>query len=211
MPKDRVERPAADDLDVMPDHEGRRREPIHTRAGPKANRPLWDRQEAILRSRGSTPRDFFEHDIFQVDAPEEVKRNIRFVWLSDIILRGRAILPGFRMDMYAPVTPDVMEELNLKVRTLDRTAEGIPRAGHDAVLYYVPETIAKEMDDYWKRQANLRSLPAQQKARLQSGLAESQQTRTIGDLEIVERESDLEEAEQRQRSELGTPFDQTAG
>lgn len=121
--------------------------PAKKKLGRPRKKNLWDRRVEMLRSTSTTPRDLFETDVFETHMPPGTRRHVGLLWISEIIERKHPPLTGWMQDLYQPVTPEVMEELGITVRTKDRTPEGVPKAGTDAVLYWAPKELLKEQDE----------------------------------------------------------------
>lgn len=171
---------------------------------------IWEKRTAELQARGTTPRDLYERDPFYVEAPKEVKKNVRFLWMSDIFAERRPICRGFQHDLYQPVTPEVMEEMGIKVGTNDRTPAGVPKAGFDAFLTWAPEELAKQQDEVFLRGAKVPELMRQNQERIAEKFKGDHQG-AIGSAEALENFEELQEAETRQRNELGTKYAETEG
>ncbi len=119
-------------------------------ADPKTNGktiPLWDKRIEAMRAKHTTPRDIYERDILKVSSrSSDVTRNVRFLWISDIMLKKKPMLTGFSWHLYQPVTQKVAEEFELELETNDVSPEGVYRAGADANLYWAPEKLCQEQD-----------------------------------------------------------------
>lgn len=174
---------------------------VESQKGPRRI-PLWKKQTDILRSKGTTPRDLYESDPFYVYKPPHVARHVRLLWMSDPVWQKRPVLPGFRYDIYQPVTEDVMSELGLKPATKDRTVDGVPKVGMDAFLVWAPEEIAHEQDQIFLRGANI----VEQMAAAKNSLEEKfrgQDQGAVGDVIVADSPEQLIAAEERQRGETG--------
>lgn len=166
---------------------------------------IWEKRMADLEARGTTPRDLYERDPFYVDAPPEVKKNVRFLWMSEIFAERRPICRGFQHDLYQPVTQEIMDEMGIKVDTRDRTPAGVPKVGFDAFLVWAPEEAAKQQDEIFLRGAKVRELMQERQDSIEEKFKGSHQGR-IGSVEVPESFEELQEAETRQRNELGERY-----
>lgn len=176
-----------------------------TSTARKQNLPIWKRREEFLRERGTTPRNLYDTDILAIKAPDSVKKNVRFLWASEPLWRNRPILPGFRYDIWEPVTKAVAEEMGIEVATRDFTPEGTYKAGHDAFLMWAPESVAREYDEYVARGADAKTLMRAAEAELNEKL-EGQNSKSIGSILVTNSEKELAEAEARERQDLGSPL-----
>ena len=163
--------------------------------------PMWETRSQALRENHTTPRDLFATDWAKIDAPDEVKKNVRFLWMSEIIIRKRPILPGFAYEIYQPVTEDVMKQFQIKVHTNDRTPEGVPKAGMDAILYWAPEDMAKQQDDVFLEGSRVAEMMARRQKE-HSGSTEG----AIGSIVEGLSQGDIAKAQEEQREALGTPI-----
>ena len=169
----------------------------------------WLRRIEAAKKNTTQPRDLFESDsVWKVDMPDEVKAHIRVNWLSDWIIQHKPIMPGFVYDSWRPVTPEVMEDFQIKVHTETRTAEGVPKIGMDAVLYWCLEEHAKQMDEYQRRGAHVADKLKTEKRRMKEQMGGMM----IGDVKVGSQE-EIAEMETEQRKELGASFmsDNTGG
>lgn len=174
--------------------------------------PIWDRRVAALRRKGTTPRDIYGQNVMGIIFPKgargkEVQKKVRFLWISHIFEQKHPMCPGFAQDMYEPVTPDVMKQLGIDVVTKDRTAEGVPKAGHDAVLYWCPEELAKQQDEILLEGAMPSRKLRERQEELFSAFAPQMDDRGgIGGFSVSRDEGELAEVAQAQRREMGTLF-----
>ena len=166
------------------------------------NLKIWDRRTQALRSSGMTPSNFTEEDPFYVSGPKELMAKVRFLWISDIIMRKNPILTGWKISIYEPVTKAIAEEMRLEVRTNDFTPDGAFRAG-DAVLHWTPEEVAKEHDLLFLRGANTKSVAERASAEFQAEVGQSGGV-PMGNITVTADANEMAEAEQRQRSDISS-------
>lgn len=174
---------------------------VASQRGPRRV-PLWKKEADRFRSKGTTPRDLYEGDPFYVFRPPHVAKNVRLLWMSDPIWQKRPILPGFRYDIYQPVTQEIIDEFGLKPATKDRTVDGVPKVGTDATLFWAPEEIAREQDIVFLRGANIADQMRAQKQDLEEKFR-GQDQGVVGDVIVADTPEQLYAAEERQRSEVG--------
>lgn len=169
----------------------------------KQNVPIWDRRAALLRERGTTPRNLYDGDVFKIKKPPSVAKNVRFWWASEPFWKKRPVCPGFRYDIWEPVTKEVAEEMGIEVLgTKDFTPDGVYKAGHDAFLMWAPEAIAKEYDEIVLRGADTKALMKAANEEINEKLA-GEDSRPIGSIVVTHSEQELAEAEQRERQDVG--------
>jgi hypothetical protein len=162
----------------------------------------WLRRIENARKTTTEPRDLFENDsVWRVDMPPEVKAHIRVNWLSDWIIQHKPIMPGFVYESWSPVTPEVMKDFQITVHTETRTAEGVPKIGLDAVLYWCLEEHAKQMDEYQRRGAHIGDKLKTERRRMKEQMGGM----LIGDVKTGTQE-EIAEMETEQRKELGASF-----
>jgi hypothetical protein len=170
-----------------------------------SRQPYWSRRTAIMRETGTTPRDLYEEDPFIVDGPDEVMKNMQFSWISDIIRRKRPILSNYSHDIWEPVTPEIFEELGIKVRTKDRTPEGVPKIGADAALFCCPTEIWQEQFDLMMAShRGVKQMLKSQKDALKNKFGDD--VDLIGDARAIDSEEQLGRESDRQAKQIGTPF-----
>lgn len=114
---------------------------------PEKKVKLWDKRVEVMREAHTTPRDIYERNILAVHSRnKEVRKNVRFLWISDIMLKNRPMLTGFSWDLYQPVTRELADEFELELETNQLNADGVIKAGADANLYWAPEELCQEQD-----------------------------------------------------------------
>ena len=170
---------------------------------------LWDRKVEAMRSNGTTPRDLYERDPFAIDAPDDVKKHVGFLWMSDLFLKMSPMCHGFNRGIYEPVTPEVEKELGITVLSRDRTPDGVPRVGMDATLYWAPRELLNEQDKVLLSGAHVNARQKAEKRRhdrerLASALHSPDAV--IGDAVSASSAEELAQAALEQRGELGTSF-----
>lgn len=169
--------------------------------------PWWARRSEELQKRGTTPRDLFEHDWSTVEAPDEVKKNVRFLWMSDIIWKKRPILTGFNYDIWTPVDETMMKEMGIKTPfARDRTPEGVPRAGMDAFLVCAPEDIARQTDEIFAQGARTDEMMKRHADEATEKMARDGIGVIGGGAKVSKDIGEIHEAEAKERREMGTPF-----
>lgn len=162
----------------------------------------WMRRIESAKVDMTSPRDMFSNDkVWMWDVPPHIKQYIRLNWISDWIIQNKPLMPGFIYDNWKPVTPEVMEDFQIKVFTDTRTPEGVPKVGLDAVLYWCPEDYAKEMDEFGRRGARVIENLKTEKRRMKEKFAGMM----IGDVRTGTQE-EMVEMEAEQRKELGSPL-----
>jgi len=169
---------------------------------------LWDRRMEILRREGTLPRDFLENDPFYVDMNPEAKKHVTLIWISDLIAKTQMVLPGWRKEVYEPVTPEVAEEFGIRPRVKTTTPDGVPKAGFDMVLHWAPKAATDQIMAHFREQANIDHMMARTKQKLaEEGLHAPDEL--IGDFKQVESYEGLVEESGRSRQEVGdTTFGQ---
>lgn len=108
---------------------------------------LWDsRIESMKRAR-TTPLDVHENDPLQAKIGlREARKNVRLLWISDIMLQKRPMLTQFNWDLYQPVTKALKEEWKIQTSQEQYGPDGTVRAGMDANLYWAPEELCQQQD-----------------------------------------------------------------
>jgi hypothetical protein len=160
----------------------------------------WMRRIEVARRDMTSPRDMFASDkVWTWKVPSHITDRVRFNWLSDWMIHNKPMMPGFVYDNWKPVTPEVMKDFEMTVFTEQRTAEGIPKVGLDAILYWCPEDLAQEMDKVMQRGAHVADSMKTEKRRMK----EAFEGRMIGDVRTG-TEEEIAEMETKQREELGS-------
>lgn len=171
--------------------------------------PLWNKRAEILRARGTTPRNLYEGDPFHITGYEPgsiAKKHVRLLWMSDPIAERKPILPGFRADIFEPVTEAVAKELGIQPNTKERTIDGVYKVGRDAFLVWAPEVIAKEMDDILLRGARAAEAMVAVKEKFISQIPGEHQG-AIGDGAVFAQTPEaFETYREEQLREMGTPL-----
>jgi hypothetical protein len=169
------------------------------------NIPIWERRSSALKKAGQTPRDVHEHDWTYIDMSDEVRKNIRFLWMSNILAEKRPILPGFHYDIYQPVTEEFIRETGIKPRAKDRTEAGVPRCG-DAFLVWAPAEIAAQQDAYWQEMARTKEMMRRRKKEYRRSIRQGgrgdQFTGPIGDIIVSNDMREIHEAAAREKAEM---------
>jgi hypothetical protein len=178
----------------------------------KQHTPLWKRRLESLRRSGTTARDIFEQDIFQTKMNAASRDHVRLIWMSDIIMQKRPLLTGFNYELLQPCTPEVCAEFGIETRTKDRTPEGVPKAGMDAVLYWAPEELCREQDAFLRRGADVKNLMAARekggKEEIAASISSEQRgmASPIGSITASTDGREFLEAEAREESSVGAPL-----
>lgn len=165
---------------------------------------LWDKRTEIIKKSGTMPRDFHEHSPFAVTfGNKEAQKGVRLCWISDWIRERRPMMTGYNHDLYQAVTPEIIEEFGLKLNTHARTPNGNPRAGMDAVLYWIPEEVAKAQDKILMSGA--RAIERMRTSKRKEEIKE-QDKYSIGKVQEVDSLEEMAKVEALQRGEVGTSF-----
>lgn len=161
---------------------------------------LWNKRTEIIKKSGTMPRDFHEHSPFAVTfSNKEAEKGVRLCWISDWLRERRPMMTGYNHDLYQAVTPEVIKEFGLKFNTHARTPDGVPRAGMDAVLYWIPEEVAKVQDKILLSGVNaidrMRTSKRKEEVKEQSRYE-------IGKVQEVESLEEMAQVEASQRKEV---------
>lgn len=173
---------------------------------PVGQMPIWKRRAAMLKRKGTTPRNLFEGTPFHIDMPDRIKPHVRFLWMSDIMNQKRPILPTFSFDVWQPVTQDVAKELGIEnsLHTNDLTPEGVPKVG-DAFLMWAPEEICKEADKIARSGADAVAAMRRQSDSFRQH-AKGRYSEGIGDVTVTHDAEEIDEEEQRRITDVGKRF-----
>lgn len=174
---------------------------MEAKSADKRRIPLWEKRTEALRRSGSLPRDFYTKDwtlIENLEPGSPLREHVRCLWMSDVFLDKHPVCPGFRYEIYEPVTADVAAELGIRPPG-EPTPEGFYRQG-DAVLYWAPEEVAKQQDEVFLSGANVRERLKAQREELHEKLGED----LIGDVTVTNDFNEMKEAGKRNLRELGS-------
>lgn len=164
--------------------------------------PIWQRRTEALRERGVTSRDLFGGNPWYIDAPAATKKNCHFLWMSDIMWQKRPMLPGFRWDIYQPVTKELEQELGIKLATKNRTSDGVGRVGEDAFLVWAPKELVLEQDEIFLEGSRIAERMKAEHARFREGVsgpvATGDATGPTGEVVVTNDAAELAEAQARQ-------------
>jgi len=163
----------------------------------------WLRDVDSANKKLTPSRELFQDgDLWKWECPDEVTRHVKFLWMSDMMLKRRTMMRNFNVRAWQPMTPEMMKKFKLKVNTPDRTPEGYPRIGLDAVLHWCPREYA-DAEQRKRREAGLVGDKLKSEARR---MKERLQGHMIGDIQQVDSIRELTQAEQAQRAEMKTPI-----
>lgn len=139
---------------------------------------------------GTTPRDLFEHQPDTWSAPDAVRPHIEVIFISDIMVQKRPMLQLFPWHIWEPVTPEVIENLGLVFRTVDRRPNGQPSYGMDMSAYWT----TRKLYDEWKDTMSALFSPYDGEKTLQASVQSRFSDATlIGDDETFSGEGEVEE------------------
>jgi hypothetical protein len=178
-----------------------------TQKPAKGKLPYWKRRSKILKDRGTTPRDLYGRDTnpFEVMGPPETMKNVHFFWNSDIMHQKNLPLPGFNKGMYEAVTPDLMEELGITVRTKDRTPDGVPKVGQDAWLTCCPMDMWKDQEKIQRGKPLKDILEDEQKESESKMARDGEMTKPIGGQDVSRDIHEINQTE-AEHSNVGGPI-----
>jgi len=169
----------------------------------------WKRRTNALKKRGTTPRDLYGRDgnPFEINGPSATMKNVHFFWMSDPVWEKDLPMPGFNKGMYEAVTPDLMNELGITVRTKDRTPDGVPKVGKDAWLMCCPMDLYKDQEKIQRGKPLKEILEGEQKQSESQMAHEADVTQPIGGYEVSRDINDITKKE-AEHANVGSPINQ---
>lgn len=164
-------------------------------------------RNAELRRRGTTPRNMFEGHPDWWDAPEEIKKRIQVLWISDMVLERQAALGGACWDMWKPIDSAMRAKCGLKFKSKQFDKNGVPKYGQDMTAHWCPMEMWNEQKDVFK---SILAPAEERSGREKEALNRKLGGGVIGDIttehsdDVAPNTPVLAEAEQKQREGMVT-------